>query len=397
MTDFNQTLARQLRRLKLSEDAPPSRETWQKFLRQLDSHYQHVDDDRNMLSRSLELTTDEMTRVQESVQLERDHLRNTMAAVQSAVTDFAEACQHARNSGGEDRSQITGARRAFNFAIARLLDEFKNGSAESRELLNSLRTSFVELFEEVISLADPSMATTKEVVDMHQSLIEGDFEGMIDGVEVATVCEQLQGVGGDIWKWTVLPSGQHLVCIGDATGHGPNAGFLVAVIATALDGWLANRESVDLTALATYLDELVFDLGRQKMLLTFCALAIDPSRKSARVLNAGHSFPIVLRDDRSKALVAKGNPLGTMTASTTRVGRLALEPGDRVVLITDGLTEIQNPVGVEFGERRLRRVIERFSDRQPRDLITGMLEEVDAYREGEPMTDDRTITVVAVT
>lgn len=396
MDDLNATLSRQLRRLSLDAERPPNSLEWEKFLKQLNSHYRHIDDDRDMLSRSLEITTQEMSRMQGSVELERDHLRSTMEAVRAAVSEFAKACQHTRNSGGEDRSQITGARRKFNIAIAKLLSEFTGENEESRELLNSLRTSFVELFEEVLSMVDPTTASTDEVVQMHRSLISDEFGGIADGVELAVRCEQLHGIGGDMWNWSVMPNGEHFVCVGDATGHGATAGFMSAMVAAAVHGMLEQLESVDLKKLVDELDRLVHNLGRQRMLVTFCAVILEPTRRSAAVINAGHAFPIVLRDGNAKALMAKGNPLGTLNSESMRVGHVSLHPGDRLVLTTDGIAEIRNPMGVEYGERRLRRHIESVHAKTPPEIISSVWSHLDTYRQEELIEDDRTMLVLSV-
>lgn len=393
---MNPTLSRQLRRLSLAADRPPNSDEWEKFLGQLNSHYRHIDDDRNMLSRSLEITTEEMSRVQESVELERDHLRHTMEAVRAAVTEFAHACQHTRNSGGEDRSQITGARRKFNIAIAKLLSDFAGDNGESRELLNSLRTSFVELFEEVLSMVDPTMASTDEVVQMHRALIDQEFGAIADGVEVTVRCDQLHGIGGDMWNWTVMPNGEHFVCIGDATGHGTTAGFLSAMLAAAVRGTIEQIESIDLKELVDYLDRLVYSLGKQRMLMTFCAVVIEPTKRSAAVINAGHAFPIILREGNAKSLMAKGNPLGTLGADSMRVGHITLHAGDQIVLTTDGIAEVRNPMGVEYGERRVRRQIESVHQLVPTQIIDHVWSDIDGYRESEPIEDDRTMVVISI-
>jgi len=104
------TLARQLRRLKLNEHSVPTLEEWQRLLQYLDVHYQHVDEDRNMMARSLELSTQEMTAIKAHVQAERDQLQNVVAMVRSAIEEFAKACRETRNHGGEDTTAITGAR-----------------------------------------------------------------------------------------------------------------------------------------------------------------------------------------------------------------------------------------------------------------------------------------------
>jgi phosphoserine phosphatase RsbU/P len=390
------TLSRQLSRLKLNEGKAPTTEEWQKLLKYLNAHYKHVDDDRDMMARSLEVSTEEMSRIRETIAVERDELRRTMELFQSALDDFAGACRATRNSGGEDTTAITGARKRFNMSMISLLDSSRESSVEYRELLNGLRNSFVNVFEEVMTMVSPDAALTDEIISLHTSLIGNQFDADEEGLHVAVRCDQLNGIGGDLWALRRLPSGQTLVCIGDATGHGSTAGFLTAAVAAALDAWLETQHVVDLEKLFRYLNGFVAQVGGGTMFMTWCGLIIERDRRSAAVINAGHVFPIILRNGNAQAMVLQGNPLGTLGDHPIKVGRLQLQAGDKVILFTDGITEVQNESQQEYGERRLRKLLEQYGQLVPAELVRQVIGDVDAYRANSSMSDDATVLVADI-
>lgn len=390
------TLVRQLRRLKLDENTPPSIEDWQKLLKYLDAHYKHVDEDRNMMARSLEVSTVEMAKIREIIAVERDQLRMTIGTFQTALDEFAEACRSARNSGGEDTTAITGARKRFNIAIINLLSQVNENSPENRELLNNLRASFVQVFEEVMSMVNPDTALSDDVVRLHQALIPASARYSFKGVNLAAQCTQLNAIGGDLWHARELPSGQVLFCMGDATGHGAAAGLFSTIMGAALDSWLNANTSVELDRLATHLDDVAARFGGGTMFMTWNAFLIDADRQGTAVLNAGHTFPILLRDGEAKALVIQGNPLGAFGETRAKPGRIKIQAGDRIVLASDGVAEARNAMGNEFGERRLRRLVETHSALQPETFAAAVWDEVTSFRSNFAMLDDASVLVADI-
>ena len=390
------TLSRQLNRLKLDEEVPPTSAQWKKLLKYLDAHYRHVDDDRDMMARSLEVSTEEMARIRGEISAERDELKTTLELFHKALEDFAAACRATRNSGGEDTTAITGARKRFNMSILGLLASARESSEEYRELLNGLRESFVDVFEEVMSMVSPDGAISDEIVGLQQALIEPFGEWKQEGIYLAALCEQLNDLGGDLWMRKSLADGSLFFCIGDATGHGATAGFFSAMVATALRSYLEEQSEVDLEKLFHHLNGLVASVGAQRMFMTWTGVLIHRDRRSATILNAGHVFPILVRGKTSRPLVIQGNPLGTQGDTSVKIGRLEVQGGDRLVLYTDGITESTNELHEEYGERRLRKLLDRKSDLGPRELAFEIREEAQRFRGNAKSKDDATVMVVEI-
>lgn len=392
----NTTLSRQLRRLKLSEDEAPSPEQWRKFLDYLDRYYKHVAEDRDMLAHSLDVSTEEMSRLREEVLEERDQLRQTLTTFQEALDDFAEACRLTRDTGGESTTAITGTRKRFNLAVIRLMSMINEQSSENRDILNALRISFVKVFEEVISMVSPGRTISDEMIHVHQSLIGQEAQLQYPGAMFSAKCEQLNGIGGDLWSCRELKFGQLFLSIGDATGHGSAAGMLSAIVAAMIEGWAdAQQGEAWLEPLHQSLQRAVKLFGNGKLFMTWCGMLLDKERESALIINAGQPFPILIRDEKATSLVIKGNPLGSPDGDNVRQGRFTLQTGDRLFCFSDGLTEVLSPFGGEFGERGLKAFLEQNRDVHGKHLLESLFQEARTFCEHN-IQDDMTAFVAAI-
>jgi sigma-B regulation protein RsbU (phosphoserine phosphatase) len=112
--------------------------------------------------------------------------------------------------------------------------------------------------------------------------------------------------------------------------------------------------------------------------------------------NAGHNPPILVRLDGSAIRLAEGGPvLGVFSDWTCQSSKVSLESGDRVLLFTDGVTEVQSPSGEEFGERRLTDLLTRNRTLGAAQLQERIMDAVGEFSNGD-FLDDATIIVMAV-
>src|SRR6185436_15272505 len=147
-------LLRQLKRLGITDLAePPDREAWRKAVVRISEHYRHVEGDRNLLARSLELSTKEMTELHKKLAGERDRLRNLMTAIGDALTVFHDVA-HARvgiDATKHSADVINLAKRRF---ARRLEDIFPSAdaTAEPDDMVNEIRTNFLDLADQLVRL-----------------------------------------------------------------------------------------------------------------------------------------------------------------------------------------------------------------------------------------------------
>jgi sigma-B regulation protein RsbU (phosphoserine phosphatase) len=130
---------------------------------------------------------------------------------------------------------------------------------------------------------------------------------------------------------------------------------------------------------------------------TLCFVRLDRSRGVMSYANAGHNPPLVARADGAlERLTIGGTVLGVFPEADYRTGEVALRPGDRLLLYTDGITEARNAADEEFGEERLADALTRHRHLDARALFEGVLDEVTRFTADRGFQDDATLLVVAV-
>ena len=164
-------------------------------------------------------------------------------------------------------------------------------------------------------------------------------------------------VGGDAYDVCPLPDGRIAVMVCDATGHGMAAGMVMAIahatIGTALD--------IDPSpaAVAALIHRALRRKRRRHTFLTLFYALLDPATGRLAWVSAGHPFPLLRRADGSiEEIGAGGLPLGAAETLVPPTGETTLEPGDLLVLYTDGLPEATTEGGATFGYDRLTRLVQ---------------------------------------
>ena len=178
----------------------------------------------------------------------------------------------------------------------------------------------------------------------------------LSGYEIAGSWQSARVVGGDYFD--VLSFGQQRLglCIADVAGKGMPAALVMSNLQAAVRGLASPMVSPD--DLCVRLNSLLCRNMASDRFITFFYGQLDAPTAVLRYVNAGHNPPIVLhRDGSHHRLQEGGGVLGVFPNQAFAVGMMQLEPGDRVVLFTDGVTEASNSQEEEFGEDRLLRVL----------------------------------------
>ncbi len=194
--------------------------------------------------------------------------------------------------------------------------------------------------------------------------------------------EPAASVGGDTFDFTLNRDSLHM-SITDAVGHEVDAALLATLFVGALRN--ARRKGLDLTAQARYANDALAEHAAAGQFVTGQLVRVDLATGTAAVVNAGHPFPLRLRDGRVEEIALGIElPFGVVPGTPFRPQRLPLEPGDRVVLLTDGMQE-RNAASLDVAAALLAT-----RDLHPREVVHELGEAV-LRATGGDLRDDATM------
>lgn len=200
-------------------------------------------------------------------------------------------------------------------------------------------------------------------------------------------------VGGDYYDFQRLPDGRLALLIGDASGHGIAAGLLMAIANATL------KTALDLDpeprAVATLLNGALYRTGDRRAFMTLFYGLLEPDTGHLQYICAGHPFPLLRRAGGEIEELGEGTlPLGLRRTVEVSTKSVTIEPGDLLVLFTDGLPEAVNgPDGDSFGFARITDLLT--GSGPPKAIHDRILLAFDGHVGPEQLTDDLTLVVMS--
>lgn len=213
-------------------------------------------------------------------------------------------------------------------------------------------------------------------------------------LRVAAVNQTANHISGDFFDWFTLPDGRGVVTIGDVTGHGMSAAFLMATTQLLVRTTLPRVSDP-----AACLEEVNRQLCAQSFhgqFVTMLVLVIDPGTSTLSLATAGHMPPLRSTGQGFAPMALEPElPLGIAADTTYATARIALDGGATLLLYTDGIQDAAAPDGARFGLPRLLSAVRSGAGMLPQGIIDQVVSEVTAFRGGGPLSDD--LTLVALT
>ena len=212
--------------------------------------------------------------------------------------------------------------------------------------------------------------------------------------EVVSFWRAARMIGGDYLGAFALPNERAALCVGDVSGKGLPAALLMSHLHAALKTVAAERDAP--RDVCARLNQLMWgNIPLNRFISSFYGV-VDVSKRVLQYTNAGHNPPLLVRDDgKTTRLTIGGKVLGAFADSTYGQQEIQLRSGDRITLFSDGLTEIRNVAGEEFGEKRLRELLVRERHRSPVELQSVIMDTVLEFSGGD-FEDDVALMIVAV-
>ena len=168
-------------------------------------------------------------------------------------------------------------------------------------------------------------------------------------------------LGGDFFDFITMPDQCQSLILGDVTAHG----LAASVVMSLIYGYLHRASTGECSPRETALGVnhfLTTFAERSKRLDYFFSTTlffgiIHPQTLKMHYVNCGQTPPLVRQNGKIKQLPPTAPPLGFFRQPTIDLGSFQFQPGDRLLLYTDGLTETMNSVGEQFGIKRLARLL----------------------------------------
>ena len=214
----------------------------------------------------------------------------------------------------------------------------------------------------------------------------------VPGFELAGQSIPCRSVGGDYFDFVPLVDGRMAIVLGDVAGKGMAAALMMSSLQARVH--LLAEEEDDLGHFITRLNRSVAATCPAGRFITLFILALDPLTGTFTYVNAGHNPPYIRRVGGILDQLTEGGPVIGILKSITYSGASGvLNPGDTLVIYSDGLTEAVSPTDEEFGEKGLESLL-----LNPPCSAQSLLEELfgaaRGFMAGRPAADDLTMVVV---
>jgi len=205
---------------------------------------------------------------------------------------------------------------------------------------------------------------------------------------IAGTLEPAYDVGGDTFDVAAQPEAL-TVSVTDAMGHGLQAALLAGLTVAALRN--ARRSRAGLLEEVNHANRALHAQFGGERFVTGQVLRLDVPGGTGAVVNAGHPLPRLVRGGRVEQVGLDADlPFGVDPETVYQVQRLTLEPGDRLVLFSDGVLEALPEGGLAYGAARLDEALLASLEVAPYEVTHRVVREVIAHRAGD-LADDLTV------
>lgn len=212
-------------------------------------------------------------------------------------------------------------------------------------------------------------------------------------LDVAVYMRTATEVGGDYYDFNIHLDGTLTVILGDATGHGMQAGMMVSIMKSL---FMSGKKNLELKPFFENASAALKDmqLGRLMMALTCVQIKAD------RIIttNAGMPPLIIYRKNSQiiEEIVITNMPLGAMKGIAYDVKEIKIESGDTLLLMSDGFAELKNKNKEIYGYKRARNSFEDVAKKEPEEIVTYLKGEGKSWANDKDPDDDVTFVVIKI-
>ncbi|NBT58310.1 HAMP domain-containing protein [bacterium] len=228
----------------------------------------------------------------------------------------------------------------------------------------------------------------------------------IDATEVVPFYKSATECGGDLWD-AFVKDNKLTVLLGDATGHGAPAAIVTAVVKSCIATLTEFHSGSALTPteMLKRINEIVYRSCKGQLLMTMSVAQLDLATGVLTLANAGHEAPFHVKGKNNidsermgkkakvDALFVRGERLGFQPQSEYESLTVQMEPGDTVLVYSDGISEANNPEGKLWGERALKNTFGAIANESLETIKTSLIRALDEFAQGATQKDDITFVL----
>jgi sigma-B regulation protein RsbU (phosphoserine phosphatase) len=220
----------------------------------------------------------------------------------------------------------------------------------------------------------------------------------VRGIEYAGICRPARSVGGDYYDFLELPGDLFGFILGDVSGKGIPAAVLMASIQTLLRSLLM-RDALPVSHVMNELNTAIHRCSSEQFFTTLFSAVLNADRTALTYVNAGHIPLMVLRagpEERIDRTTLSHLPISILPEMHYQDQTIDIGPGDLMLCISDGISEVFNSAGQMWEDDRIEDVLRKNRDRPVEEIVNAVVAAVDQYAAGVDQFDDMTLVVVRV-
>lgn len=213
-----------------------------------------------------------------------------------------------------------------------------------------------------------------------------DEKPIIDNVEIGYLSNPAVGISGDYIDFLKIDNKKLLVFLGDVSGHGLGSGYLVSAVKALVRDQV--NSGIELSKIITNINKFLIERYAGSEFMTLVAGMYFSDTGVFEYVNAGHLSPIIVRGDGTLETFRSGHRILGVIPTVFTKDKIYLNPGDRLFLYSDGVTETFSPSEEIYGEERLKKFLINNHDLNAKELLRAIEKELDDFRKHNDLSDD---------
>ena len=266
------------------------------------------------------------------------------------------------------------------------------------KVIDQIYTRFSDLkkaeAQNIIIQADNERKTQEleEARELQLSMLPKELPNL-ENLDIAVYMQTATEVGGDYYDFHVGTDGTLTAVIGDATGHGMKAGTIVTITKSQFNSLASEQNILDSFS---KISNVIKDMNFKQ--LSMCLMMLKISDKELTISSAAMPPALIFRKQKREVeeLTFEGMPLGSMKNYPYKEIKTELHKGDTILLLSDGLPELQNDMNEMYGYERTIKEFNSVGEKTPEKIVDHLTKSASEWMNGEDQDDDVTFVVIKV-